>query len=99
MAKEFGIVKSEYIDASSSFGAVFKGLGKCQADAAKMGNQLADLGLDLASLKGAGASAEDAFTALQASLPGEFDPLERFSVFLNATKIETHALAMGLSKN
>jgi hypothetical protein len=39
----------------------------------------------------------EVFTALQAALRGEFDPLERFRVFLSAAKIEDEALRMGLA--
>lgn len=96
MAKQFGVSKQEYVDAATSFGAVFKGLGKSQAEAAALGNQLAQLGMDMASFSNT--SNADAFTALQAALRGEFDPLERFTVFLSAAKIENKALAMGLAK-
>lgn len=95
MAKQFGASKQEYVDAATSFGAVFKGLGKSQAEAADLGNQLAQLGMDMASF--GNTSNADAFTALQAALRGEFDPLERFTVFLSAAKVENRALAMGLA--
>jgi hypothetical protein len=95
MAEKFGVSKNEYINAATSFGAVFKGLGRGPAEAAAMGNQLTLLGMDMASFDNAANS--EVFTALQASLRGEFDPLERFRVFLSAAKIEAKALAMGLA--
>lgn len=98
MAAKFGVVKGTFIDAASSFGASFKAIGTPTEDAAKLGNQLAKLGMDMASFT-AGATNEEAFTALKAALRGEFDPLERFNVMLSAAAIEQEALSMGLIKS
>jgi hypothetical protein len=97
MAEAGRVVKGEFINAANSFGSAFKGAGASQADAARLGNTLAELGIDLASFA-TGATKQEAFTALQASLRGEFDPLERFNVFMNADKVAAEALAMGLAK-
>lgn len=97
MASKFGVVKSEFLDAASSFGSAFKAAGSSQADAAALGNQLAKLGMDMASF-GNGTNAE-VFTALQAALRGEFDPLERFNVMLTAAKVSEEAMSLGLIKN
>jgi hypothetical protein len=98
MAAKFGVVKGEFLNAASSFGAAFKGAGSSQAEAANLGNTLAQLGMDMASFT-AGATNQEAFTALQAALRGEFDPLERFNVFLSAAAVGNEALAMGLVKS
>lgn len=97
MAAKFGVVKGEFLNAASSFGAAFKGAGSSQEEAANLGNTLATLGMDMASFT-AGATNAEAFTALQAALRGEFDPLERFNVFLSAAKVENEALSSGLAK-
>ncbi len=96
-ASAYGVVKKEFVDAASSFGAMFKGVGKSTDEAAELGVQLAKLGGDLASFKGT--SNEDAFGAISAALRGEFDPIERYNVFLSAAKIENQALATGLAKS
>lgn len=96
MAERFGVAKREYIDAATAFASVFKGLGKSQAEAADLGNQLATLGMDLASFNNT--SNEEAFAAISSALRGEFDPIEKYLVFLSAAKIETKALEMGLAK-
>lgn len=96
MAAAFGSSRNEYINAATSFGAVFKGLGKSQADAAGLGNTLAKLGMDLASFDNT--SNADAFGAISSALRGEFDPLERYRVFLSADKIAAEGLALGLAK-
>ena len=97
MAKKFGVVKTEFIDAAQGFGAAFKAIGTPVDDAAALGNQLTKLGMDMASFKGT--SNAEAFTALSAALRGEFDPLERFNVMLSAAAIEQEALSMGLIKS
>lgn len=97
MAAAFGVSKEEYLNAATSFAAAFKGAGKSQDEAAALGTQLTQLGMDMASL-GNSANA-DVFTALQAALRGEFDPLERFNVFLTADAIAAKALAMGLAES
>jgi hypothetical protein len=97
MAAQFGTVESEYLAAASSFGAAFKGAGSSQAEAARVGDQLTQLGMDLAAF--GDTSNEEAFGALSAALRGEFDPLERFNVFLSADAVAAEAVAMGLAKS
>jgi hypothetical protein len=96
MADEALSSEKAFIQAATRFGSVFKGVGKSQADAAKLGSELTKLGIDLARF--ADKDNETAFTALQAALRGEFDPLEQFGVFLSAAKIEAEAMASGLAK-
>lgn len=97
MARQFGTVKTEFIDAAQGFGAAFKAIGTPVDDAAKLGNQLAKLAMDMASFKGTANA--DAFTALAAALRGEFNPLERYNVMLSAAAIEQEALSTGLIKS
>jgi hypothetical protein len=96
MAEKFGVVKGEYIEAAAAFGATFQSLGKSQDEAAKMGNQIAQLAMDMRSFDG-GTNA-DAFGAISSALKGEMDPIERYRVNLSAAKIEEYALANGLAK-
>jgi hypothetical protein len=97
MAAKFGTAKGEFLNAASDFGSAFKAIGKAQPEAAALGNQLAKLGMDMASFNNT--SNADAFTALRAALRGEFDPLERFNVMLSAAAIEQEALSSGLIKS
>jgi len=94
MADRFGTVKQVYLDAASSFGASFKAAGVAAGEAAEIGNRLAKLGMDMASF--GNASDAEVFTALNAALRGEFDPLERFNVMINAAAVEQEALRLGL---
>jgi hypothetical protein len=95
MAERFGTVKREYIDAAAQFGLMFKGIGMAQQESANLGNQLAVLGMDLASFFNT--ANEEAFTALAAALRGEFNPLERFGVFLTADAVKLNAVEKGLA--
>lgn len=96
LSTAFGVNKDEYITAAGNFGAVFKGAGKGQEEAAGLGNQLAMLGMDLAAFENT--SNTDAFGAISSALRGEFDPIERYRVFLSAAKVEQQALSMGFTK-
>lgn len=96
MAEKFGVEKTEYLNAAAGFGAVFKGIGKSQEDAAKLGNELALLALDMANFDST--TRGEAFGAISSALRGEMDPIERFRVFLNEDKVAAEALAMGLVK-
>lgn len=82
MSAAFGTSKDEYLSAATSFAAVFKQMGKSQAEAAALGNQMAQLGMDMASFSNT--SNADAFAALSSALRGEMDPIERYGVFLKA---------------
>ncbi|MDG3003253.1 hypothetical protein [Paludisphaera mucosa] len=97
MAAKYGVVKQSFMDAAAGFGSSFKAAGLTGDAAADVGNQLAKLGMDMASF-GNGTN-EEVFTALGAALRGEFDPLERFNVMLNADAVALHAVAMGLAAN
>jgi hypothetical protein len=97
MAAASRVVKSDFLIAANSFGAVFKGVGKTQKEAANLGNMLTELGIDMASF-GTNVNQEEAFMALRAAFRSEYDPIERFNVFITAAKVENEALAMGLAK-
>jgi hypothetical protein len=99
MAAKFGAVKTETTQAAMSFGQIFKGAGESADDAAKMGVQLAKLGMDLASFKGGATTNKDAFDALQGSLQGNFQGnLDRFNIFLTMADVNARAVAMGLAQ-
>lgn len=97
MAASARVVQGDFLIAANSFGAVFKGAGSTQAEAAKLGNMLTELGIDMASF-GTNVSQEEAFMALRAAFRSEYDPIERFNVFITAAKVENEALASGLAK-
>jgi hypothetical protein len=95
MAAQFGTVKKDFVDAAANFGSVFKEMGLGAARAAELGNAMTKLGMDMASLDNVADT--EVFTAMSAALRGEFDPLERFRVFLNADTVALKAVKMGLA--
>ena len=97
MAEKFGTARREYLDSAASFAAVFKGVGKSQAEAAAMGNSLTKLAMDMASFDNT--SNAEAMQAISSALRGEMDPIEKFRVFLTADKVAAEALALGLAKS
>lgn len=99
LAESFGVAKGEALDAASTFGQMFKGAGMGQKDAAVMGNQLTRLALDMRSFKGGATTTEESVSALAAAFRGEFDPIERFGVFLTADAVAAEAVRMKLAKS
>jgi hypothetical protein len=99
MADKFGVMKGEFLDAAGNFGAMFKGAGASQNDAAVLGNQLTKLAYDMASFAGGSTTAAETLSALGAAMRGEFDPAERFGVFLSADAVAARAVAMGLAQS
>jgi hypothetical protein len=97
MASSFGQVKAEVMDAAVSFGGAFKAAGYTSGEAATIGTQLTEMGLNLAAFNAA--NPDEVFTAMAAALRGEFDPLERFNIALTAAKVEAKALEMGLASS
>jgi hypothetical protein len=97
MAEAYGVAKTEFIGAATQFGQMFKGAGKSQAEAAGLGVQLAKLGMDFASFNNT--SNEQAFEAIGSALRNEFNPIEKFGIFLTADAVAAEALRAGLVRN
>jgi hypothetical protein len=97
MAAKFGTTKGEFMDAAGNFGAVFKEMGASAGVAAETGNALAKLGMDMASLDNTDNAA--VFAAISSALRGEYDPIERYRVFLTAATVAQKAVSMGLAEN
>jgi hypothetical protein len=94
-ADAFGVSKRSFIEASTTFGSMLRNSAASSADAAKLGTNLSKLGMDLAAIKGL--KTAEAFTAMGAALRGEYDPIERFGIFLKADAIAAKAVSMGLA--
>lgn len=91
-------VKTEYINAATSLGAVFKQAGDSADGAAKMGVQLTNLAMDMRSFEGAGTRQEDVLRDLQSAFAGNYETLRKYRVLLSAEKVEQEAVALGLAK-
>src|SRR5690606_26354360 len=96
MAASFGTVKQEFIDAADTFGAMLQGAGVATEAATRLGVAMTKLGMDLSSF--GNASNAEVFTARAAGPRGEFDPIERFNVFMSAAAVSAKAVEMGLAR-
>lgn len=96
MAKRFGVVKAEFLDAASAFGGALQGAGMDQAKAAEMAVTLTKRAADVASQFNIDNAA--AMDRMMAALRGEYDPAERIGVFMSEAAVKAKAYAMGLAK-
>lgn len=95
-AKSLGMSRQSALEATGTFGNLFRALGIGIAPAADMSKKLVGLAADLASFNNA--NPEEVLIALRAGLVGEAEPLRKFGVSLSAARIEAKALQMGLEK-
>lgn len=90
-----GLSKRAALEAASTFGNFFTGLGQSQAQAAEMSKKLVTLGADLASFNNIDPSV--ALDKLRAGLSGEAEPLRAVGVFLSEAKVKAKAMELGLA--
>lgn len=95
-ATSLGISEQAALEATGTFGNLFRALGVGTGPAADMSTSLVTLAADLASFNNA--NPEDVLLALRSGLLGEAEPLRQFGVSLSAARIEAEALSSGLVK-
>lgn len=96
MAKSFGISKREALDAAGTFGNLFRAMGIGAGASADLAEHLTELAGDMASFNNA--NPEDVLLALRSGLTGETEPLRKFGINLNQSRIEAEAFSLGLVK-
>lgn len=96
MAKKYGVVKREFLDAASMFGGALQGAGMEQAKAAELAVTLTKRAADVASQYNM--DNQVAMERMMAALRGEYDPAEHLGVFMNEAAVKAKAYAMGLAK-
>lgn len=92
--KEFGLSKVAASDATSSFGALAKGVGVSEKEAAGMATTLAGLTSDLSSYFNVGT--DESAKALEAIFTGESESLKKFGVVMTETNLKQFAKDHGL---
>lgn len=92
--KEFGLSKVQATDAASAFGALGKGIGLSEKDAAEMSTTLAGLSADLGSYFNVGT--DESAKALEGIFTGESEALKRFGVVMLDTNLKQFAEDQGL---
>lgn len=93
-SKEFGLSKVQATDAASAFGALGKGIGLSEKDAAEMSTTLAGLSADLGSYFNMGV--DESAKALEGIFTGESEALKRFGVVMTDTNLKQFAADQGL---
>ena len=96
MARDFGIPKTQILDAASSIGLIGKASGMSQKDAAGMSTELAQMAIDASSFYNV--PLDEALAAIRSGLVGEAEPMRRFGVLLNAQAVDAEAAKLGLEK-
>ncbi len=95
-AGSFGISQRAALEATGTFGNMLVPMGLARGKAAEMSKGMVGLASDMASFNNA--SPEDTLEALRSGLAGETEPLRKFGVFLNASRVEQEAMNLGLHK-
>lgn len=91
---EFGLSKVQATDAASAFGALGKGIGLSEAEAADMSTTLAGLSADLGSYFNVGI--DQSSKALEGIFTGESEALKKFGVVMTDTNLQKFAEDQGL---
>ncbi len=91
---EFGLSKVQATDAASAFGALGKGIGLTETEAANMSTTLAGLSADLGSYFNVGV--DESAKALEGIFTGESEALKKFGVVMTDTNLQKFAEDQGL---
>jgi hypothetical protein len=91
-SKNFGLAKGAALDASNQMGIRLRQIGGVtEESAAKTSTSLVQFAGDLASAFGG--PVEDASTALQSALTGEYEPLKRYGIVINDAALQAEYFA------
>ena len=91
---EFGLSKVQATESVSAFGALGKGIGLSEKNAAKMAITLSGLSADLGSYFNTGT--DESAKALEGIFTGESEALKKFGVVMTDTNLEKFAADQGL---
>lgn len=92
--EQFGLSKLAATNATSSFGALAKGIGVSESSAAEMSVTLAGLSADLASYFNTGT--DESAKALEGIFTGEAEALKKYGVIMNETNVKDFAEQHGM---
>lgn len=95
-AESLGMSQAAALEASGTYGNLFRAMGMTEQQSAGMSTSLVQLAADLGSFNNV--PVDQVFDALRSGLSGETEPLKRFGVNINAARIQTEALSLGLAE-
>lgn len=93
-ATSIGQSRQQALEATATFGNLFRAMGTGPKQAANLSTHLVTLAGDLASFNNV--SPQEALEALRSGIVGEVEPLRKFGVNLSQTAIQAKALATGI---
>lgn len=93
-AKSLGLSKQEALEASATFGNLFRGMKFGQEESANLSKEVVTLAADLASFNNLNIS--DVLNDLRSGLVGEAEPLRKYGVLLNEAAVQAEAARLGL---
>ena len=91
-ADAMGISQAAALQQTAQFGVFAKAAGLSEQAAADWSQQIVSASADVASFYNA--NTPEVLDAMRAGLIGEFDPLQRFGVLMNAASVEQKAMTM-----
>ena len=91
---QFGLSKVQATEAASAFGALGKGIGLSESEAAEMSTTLGGLSADLGSYFNVGT--DESAKALEGIFTGESEALKKFGVVMTDTNLKQFAADQGL---
>ena len=95
-ARSFGLSKQAALEATGTFGNLFRSMGVGLPEATAMSKGLVTLAADLASFNNIDPTV--ALEKLRSGLVGEIEPLRALGVNFNAAEVNAKAMALGLGQ-
>ena len=97
LGEKVGIDPAQFMDAESTIMSIATGFGIANDRAAKMSQQLTQLGFDIAAFVD-NVSIEDAMLKIQSGFAGELEPLRRIGYDLSVARLQQEAYTLGITK-
>ncbi len=94
-AESLGLSERAATSAANTFSIAGKSIGLSGDDLVGFTTDLVGVAADLGAVAG---TTEEAVSAMASALRGEFDPLERFGIQLNATTLQAYAFDKGITQ-
>lgn len=95
-AKKLGLSSNDYKQYAALIGSQLKNGGTSMDELVGKTDGLINIGADFAAQFGG--TVPDAVAALSSALKGEMDPIEKYGISLNQSKIDAEAAALGFEK-
>ncbi len=96
-AGQAGRSKYDLIGMATDLGTVVKGMGGTGEQAAELSTNLAQLATDVGSFQNA--QNTDVMDAFRSAITGEFEPLKKYGIVLNQTRVQNELMKEGIKGN